>query len=126
MVITSADSHLKRLVSNSICTIIFHKIRLILNMNCHFENATNASDMKFRKSFPFHIQKDLKANPGHGFVNNSLSDSFSFGRITTRLLVLRSEDLCKEKVLTSVLELPRFIILGHPSRSFSSRVHSKQ
>lgn len=26
----------------------------------------------------------------------------------------------------SVLELPRLIILGHPSRSFSKRVHSKQ
>ena len=32
----------------------------------------------------------------------------------------------KKKKLTSVLELPRLIILGHPSRSFSSRVHSKQ
>ncbi len=30
------------------------------------------------------------------------------------------------ETLTSVLELPRFMILGHPSRSFSSRVHSKQ
>lgn len=38
-------------------------------------------------------------------------------------LLWESNDREMEKH-TSVLELPRFIIFGHPSRSFSRRVHS--
>lgn len=39
---------------------------------------------------------------------------------------LREREGGLSEKLTSVLELPRFIILGHPSLSFSRRVHSKQ
>lgn len=57
-------------------------------------------------------------------------DSFSFGKTTVEetdgQYTLSKEEYMKPRGLTSVRELPKLMILGHPSLSFSRRVHSKQ
>lgn len=91
-------------------------------------------------------KKKNKGGPVPGSTGTRMSsDLFSFGRITVggekgekrdvsqhqqdsrnKREKKRGRGWGEKKKRTSVLELPRLMILGQPSRSFSRRVHSKQ